>query len=65
MSIVCWRTTARASSSRRAWSSTGGGDVAIVYAGGCKADCGGARPGERDGVDGSPQHGRCAVGLGG
>lgn len=30
MSIVCWRTTARASSSRRAWSSTGGGDVAIV-----------------------------------
>lgn len=31
MSTVCWRTTAKASSNRRAWSSTGGGgDVAIV-----------------------------------
>lgn len=27
MSIVCWRTTASASSSSRAWSSTGGGDA--------------------------------------
>jgi hypothetical protein len=30
MSIVCWRTTARASSSRRAWSSTGGGDAIVL-----------------------------------
>jgi hypothetical protein len=29
MSIVCWRTTASASSSRRAWSSTGGGDAMV------------------------------------
>ena len=29
MSIVCWRTTASASSSSRAWSSTGGGDAIV------------------------------------
>jgi hypothetical protein len=40
MSVDCWRTTPRASSSRRAWSSTGGGD-AIVGAEGVDAGGGG------------------------
>jgi hypothetical protein len=42
MSIVCWRTTASASSSRRAWSSTGGGDAIVEAQSGRKGESAGA-----------------------